>query len=117
MKANKTRKVHTQEFKAEALKLAERIGVAAAARELKVYESQLYSWRTAAQKKSSTSAREAEQAAEIARLKRQLSEQAEDLAILKKAAVDSSGQCNSFTILLICMSTSDETSKTYIHTR
>ena len=33
MKANKTRKVHTQEFKAEALKLAERIGVAAAARE------------------------------------------------------------------------------------
>jgi len=42
MKANKTRKVHTQEFKAEALKLAERIGVAAAARELKVYESQLY---------------------------------------------------------------------------
>jgi len=31
MKANKTRKVHTQEFKAEALKLAERIGVAAAA--------------------------------------------------------------------------------------
>ncbi len=34
MKANKTRKVHTQEFKAEALKLAERIGVAAAAREL-----------------------------------------------------------------------------------
>lgn len=50
MKANKTRKVHTQEFKAEALKLAERIGVAAAARELKVYEFQLYSWRTAAQK-------------------------------------------------------------------
>jgi len=30
MKANKTRKVHTQEFKLEALKLAERIGVAAA---------------------------------------------------------------------------------------
>ncbi|WP_127347817.1 IS3 family transposase [Pseudidiomarina mangrovi] len=84
MKANKTRKVHTQEFKAEALKLAERIGVAAAARELKVYESQLYSWRTTAQKKSSTSAREAEQAAEIARLKRQLAEQAEELAIFKK---------------------------------
>jgi len=37
--------------------------------------------------------------------------------LLKTAAVDSSGQCNSFTILLICMSTSDETSKTYIHTR
>jgi len=37
-------------------------------------------------KKSNTSAREAEQAAEMARLKRQLAEQAEDLAILKKAA-------------------------------
>ena len=66
MTVNKTRKVHTQEFKAEALKLAE---------------------------------------------------QAEGLAILKKAAVDSSGQCNSLTILLICMGTSDETSKTHIHTR
>lgn len=37
--------------------------------------------------------------------------------ILRKATVDSSGQCNSFTILLICMSTVDETSKAYIHTR
>ncbi|EEO5508427.1 TPA: hypothetical protein ACU22X_002126 [Salmonella enterica] len=35
-------KQHTPEFRQEALKLAERIGVAAAARELNLYESQLY---------------------------------------------------------------------------
>jgi len=86
MSTKKTRKVHTAEFKAEALKLADKIGVSAAARELKLYESQLYNWRSAAQKKSSTSEREAALAAEVARLKRQLAEQTEDLAILKKAA-------------------------------
>ncbi|CAD5757173.1 putative transposase [Escherichia coli] len=37
----KPRKQHTPEFRHEALKLAERIGVAAAARELSLYESQL----------------------------------------------------------------------------
>ena len=52
MSTKKIRKTHTAEFKAEALKLADKIGVAA----------------------------------EVARLKRQLAEQAEDLAILKKAA-------------------------------
>ncbi len=86
MSTKKIRKTHTVEFKAEALKLADKIGVAATARELKLHESQLYSWRTAAEKKSTTSERESELAAEVARLKRQLAEQAEDLAILKKAA-------------------------------
>lgn len=86
MTIKKTRKTHTAEFKSEALKLAERVGVAEAARQLKIYESQLYNWRTAIEKKSNVSQREAEQAAEIAKLKRQLADQAEDLAILKKAA-------------------------------
>jgi len=40
------RKQHTLEFRQEALKLAERIGVAAAARELSLYKSQLYAWQT-----------------------------------------------------------------------
>ncbi len=39
--SKKRRKQHTPEFCDEALKLAERIGVAAAARELSLYESQL----------------------------------------------------------------------------
>jgi transposase len=82
----KTRKQHTPEFRHEALKLAERIGVAAAARELSLYESQLYNWRSKQQHQATSSERESEQAAEIARLKRQLAERDEELAILQKAA-------------------------------
>lgn len=39
-------KQHTPEFRDEALKLAKRIGVVAAVRELILYESQLYNWRS-----------------------------------------------------------------------
>ena len=84
--SKKPRKQHTPEFRQEALKLAERIGVAAAARELNLYESQLYGWRKKQQQQLTSSERESELAAENARLKRQLAEQAEELAILQKAA-------------------------------
>ncbi|EDR2901203.1 IS3 family transposase [Salmonella enterica subsp. enterica] len=80
----KPRKQHTPEFRQEALKLAERIGVAAAARELNLYESQLYNWRSKQQSQLSSSEREQEMSAEIARLKRQLAERDEELAILQK---------------------------------
>ncbi|KSB55461.1 transposase [Salmonella enterica subsp. salamae serovar 56:z10:e,n,x str. 1369-73] len=80
------RKQYTPQFRDEALKLAERIGVAAAARELSLYESQLYNWRSKQQQQMTSSERENELAAENARLKRQLAEQAEELAILQKAA-------------------------------
>lgn len=82
----KPRKQPTPEFRDEALKLAERIGVAAAARELSLYESQLYAWRSKQQQQMTASERENELAAENARLKRQLAEQAEELAIRQKAA-------------------------------
>ncbi|EON5251009.1 IS3-like element IS3H family transposase, partial [Shigella sonnei] len=82
--SKKTRKQHSPEFCSEALKLAERIGVAAAARELSLYESQLYAWRSKLQQQMTSSERESELAAENARLKRQLAEQAEELAILPK---------------------------------
>ncbi len=84
--SKKLRKQHTPEFRAEALKLAERIGVAAGARELSLYESQLYNWRSKQQQQMTSSAHESEMAVENARLKRQLVEQAEELAILQKAA-------------------------------
>lgn len=84
--SKKPRKQHTPEFRNEALKLAERIGVAAAARELSLYESQLYAWRSKQQQQMTSSERESELATENARLKRQLAEQAEELAILQKAA-------------------------------
>lgn len=80
------RKQYTPEFRDEALKLAERIGVAAAARELSLYESQLYNWRSKQQQRMTSSERENELAAENARLKRQLAERDEELAILQKAA-------------------------------
>ncbi|MES3464006.1 IS3 family transposase [Enterobacter hormaechei] len=82
--SKKPRKQYTPEFRNEALKLAERIGVAAAARELSLYESQLYAWRSKINNARSSSEREQEMAVEIARLKRQLAEQAEELAIPPK---------------------------------
>lgn len=84
--SKKPRKQHSPEFRSEALKLAERIGVAAAARPLDLYESQLYNWRSKIQQQKTSSERENELAAENARLKRQLAEQAEEQVILQKAA-------------------------------
>ncbi|EEL2206581.1 transposase [Salmonella enterica] len=86
MDYQKPLKQHTPEFCHNALKLAERIGVAAAARELTLYESQLYNWRSKQQNQLSSSEREQEMSAEIACLKRQLAERDEELAILQKAA-------------------------------
>lgn len=82
----KSRKQYSEEFKAEALKLAAKTSVAPAAKELGLYESQLYSWRSARNKKASVSERENELAAGNAKLKRQLATQAEELEILRKAA-------------------------------
>lgn len=82
----KPRKQHTPEFRNEALKLAERVGIAAAARELSLYESQLYAWRSKINNARCSSEREQEMSVEIARLKRQLAERDEELAILQKAA-------------------------------
>ncbi|MGJ3287270.1 IS3 family transposase [Klebsiella michiganensis] len=80
----KPRKQHTPEFRQEALKLAERIGISAAARELSLYESQLYAWRKKQQQALSGSEREQQQSVEIARLKRQLAERDEELTIPTK---------------------------------
>lgn len=82
----KLRKQHTPEFRDEALRLVQRIGVAAAARELDLYESQLYAWRSKQQQQMTSSERESELAAENARLKRLLADKDEELAILQKAA-------------------------------
>lgn len=58
----------------------------AAARQLGLHESRIYGWRKALKKDTNTSQREKDLAAEVAKLKRQLSEQAEELDIVKKAA-------------------------------
>ncbi len=46
MTTKKTRIKHSPEFKAEALKLADKVGVTAAARQLSLYESQIYGWQS-----------------------------------------------------------------------
>ncbi len=86
MTTKKTRIKHAPEFKSEALKLAEKVGVAAAARQLSLYESQIYGWRKAVKKDAKISDRERELTTENAKLKRLLAEQAEELDIVKKAA-------------------------------
>ena len=86
MTSKKTRQRYSDEFKAEALKLAESTSVAKAAKELGLASSQIYSWRVSAAKKADISDRETALQAEVAKLKRQLAVQAEELAIVKKAA-------------------------------
>ena len=74
------------EFRKEALALAEKIGIRKAAKELGLHDSQLYGWRSKVRAKQDQSDLEQSLAAENARLKRKLAEQAEELAIVKKAA-------------------------------
>ncbi|WP_089685290.1 IS3 family transposase [Billgrantia gudaonensis] len=80
----KTRARYSDAYREEALALADRVGAAAAARELGLQTSQLYQWRAKAQQKKNTSDREQSLADENARLKRQLAEMSEELAINKK---------------------------------
>jgi transposase len=80
------RKRHSQSFKDEMLLLSSTVGVSEAALQLGPHESQIYDWRRKQQRESETSQVEVDQAAEIARLKRLVAEQSEELAIVKKAA-------------------------------
>ena len=83
-KYKSTRRQHTPEFRTQALALAEKIGVAAAARDLDLHDSQIYDWRSKAQTELLTSDLEKQQAVEIDRLKRQLKDKDEEVEILKK---------------------------------
>ena len=85
-KSSKIRQRHSQQYKTESLALAEKVGVATAAKQLGLHDSQLYSWRSKARLAQDRSAVEERLLVENARLKRQLADQAEELAIVKKAA-------------------------------
>lgn len=84
--AKTTRRSHSEEFRAEALRLADQVGAAAAARQLNLHPSQLYQWRAKAQHQASVTQRESELATENARLKRLVGQKSEEVDILKKAA-------------------------------
>ena len=78
-----TGNLYSEKYKQEALGLAGKLGVATAARELEPHESRLYAWRSKAIGQRKISEREQELMAEVARLKRHLSRQDEEVAILK----------------------------------
>lgn len=81
-----TRNRYSDEYKSEALALAARMGVASAAKQLGLNESQLYAWRGKAHRDETQGESERQLSVENVRLKRQLAEKEEELAILKKAA-------------------------------
>jgi transposase len=85
-KVSSARRRHSDEFKEQAIGLMERVGTKEAAAQLGVTEGHLYTWRRQAQRRADRSEAERQLATENARLKRQVAEQAEELAILKKAA-------------------------------
>ncbi|MDC0947831.1 IS3 family transposase [Gammaproteobacteria bacterium] len=75
---------HSDEYKQEVLKLASQVGVAQAARDMGLYASPIYGWRQKVDRERSVSDRERTLATENARLRRQLHESQEAVAILKK---------------------------------
>ena len=81
----KARKQYSTEFKEQALKRAEKDGVAAAARDLGLAESQIYGWRQRRRLEGLTTEEQKLQHAELARLKRELARVEEENAFLKKA--------------------------------
>ena len=82
----RTRRHYSAEYRKEALVLVDKIGVAAAAKQLGLHDSQLYNWRSKSRSNDDKGEVEQQQLLEIAKLKRQLAERDEELAILKKAA-------------------------------
>ena len=85
----KTRKRHSKEFKLEALKLAERIGVPQAATDLGIGESLLYRWRKAAVTEGADAfrgnGRLTERDEELRRLRHEVKTLKMEREILKKA--------------------------------
>jgi transposase len=73
---------HSAEYKQESLKSAALVGVAKAAKQLGLHESQLYAWRKQSEHTQDVSEREVNLATENARLKRHVAQQAEELSIL-----------------------------------
>jgi transposase len=81
-----TRRRYSDEFKSEALALAQSVGVSEAAAQLQLQTSQLYAWRSRAERVQRRGKVEQELTAENARLKRKLAEKEQEVAILKKAS-------------------------------
>ena len=82
-----SRRRYTAEFKEQAIKrVLSGHAVMAVARELGVGDSLIHNWLARHRQQAGAGAVQAEQAAEIVRLKRLLAQREEEVAILKKAA-------------------------------
>lgn len=67
-----SRKRYPDEYKTEAVKLAQQVGTTAAAKELGIQTSQIYSWRSQRRVQESTTDTENRLLSENAKLKREL---------------------------------------------
>jgi transposase len=85
------RKQYTKEFKTEAVKLAERVGVPRAAQDLGVLENVLYRWRRAAETEGADAfrgkGRLTERDEELRKLRQEVKTLKMERDILKKATV------------------------------
>ncbi len=84
--AKQARERYPDEYKAEAVKLADKAGATAAASELGIQSSQIYSWRTKIHQAESSSETENRHLSEYAELKRKFAGQKEEVALLKTAS-------------------------------
>ncbi len=119
----RTRRTFSAEFRLEAAQLVldQNYTVVEAAKAMGVGKSTMDKWvRQLKQERKGVTPQASPmtpEQIEIRELKKKLARLEEHNEILKKATVDSNGHCNSFTKILICIGTNDETSKTYIYSR
>ena len=86
-KTKKSQRIpRSDEYKKEAEKLAETVGVTAAAKQLDIHTTQIYSWRGKLRVKETRSEAEMRLMDENARLKRELAEKRQENDFLKKAS-------------------------------
>jgi transposase len=81
-----TRRHYTPEYRAEARGLADRVGVADAAKQLGLHESQIYSWRAQARLQQDRGEAEHQMALENVRLKRLVADLSLEKQVLKDVA-------------------------------
>jgi len=78
--------VRSDEYKKDAVKLADTVGATEAAKQLGVHTTQIYNWRTKLRVKESRTEAETRLMDENARLTRELAEKKQENDFLKKAS-------------------------------
>ena len=86
MKGAHQRKKYSAQFKEQALERAKKDGVAKAAKDLGIPDAMIYSWRKRREQTDIPFENQKLQAAEVARLRRDVARLSEECAFLKKAA-------------------------------